>query len=393
MMRSSLRIGELHTRVTFYDVEPLPPKPPDRPPKPLDRPDRPSNPPEEHSNWTRGALLAGVLLVVIAGLLYYRLRHSPFRWEDFQATFRDVNWGWFALAVALMYFSYTGRALRWRVMLRPLKPNPGFWNIHAATVIGFTAVFLLGRPGELVRPYLIAAKERLSFSSQMAAWLLERIFDLLFVLLIFGYSLTRNPSAEAHLGPSLRWVFQTGGYLVTGIGVICLLVLLAFRNFSGQAQERILSAITFLPDSFRLRVARALQSFSQGMEVTRDTKNLIWLLFYSALEWSVIAASVYCTFQAFPVTRQLVWLDVLVLLGFIAFGSIVQIPGLGGGVQVVSVVVLTEVFGLKLESAAGMALVLWLLSFVAIVPVGLPLALHQGINWRKLRHLKEEVAL
>jgi len=358
-------------------VEPSSPKPPDRP--------------KSRKRWQQSAILAGLILALIAGLLYYRLRHSPFRWEDFERTFLGVDWGWFSAAVLLIYLSYLGRALRWRVMLRPLKRNPGLWTINSATIIGFTAVFLLGRPGELVRPYLIAARERLSFSSQMAAWLLERIFDLLFVLLIFGYSLTRIRSGEAQLGPSLRWVFAAGGYLVTGIGVLCLLVLIAFRNFSETAQERIMAAIGFLPEAFRLRVGNALHAFSMGMEVTRDRGNLILLLLYSALEWAVIAGSMYSLFQAFAVTRQLGLADVLVFLGFIAFGSIVQIPGLGGGVQVVSIVVLTELFGLTLESAAGVALVVWLLSFVAIVPIGLPLALHQGINWRKLRHLKEEV--
>jgi len=371
-MRSSLRI-------IVYDVEPLRPQPPVRP--------------KWQTQWQKSALLAGLLLAIIAGLIYYRLRQSPFRWEDFKRTFLGVDWNWFAAAVALIYLSYSGRALRWRVMLRPLKPNPGLWNIHAATIIGFTAVFLLGRPGELVRPYLIAAKERLSFSSQMAAWLLERIFDLLFVLLIFGYSLTHSRSADAQLGPSLRWVFAAGGYVVTALGVVCLLVLISFRNFSETAQQRIMGAIGFLPDAFRFRVSQALSSFSMGMEVTRNSGNLALLLIYSTLEWAVIAGSMYSTFHAFAVTRDLSLTDVLVFLGFIAFGSIVQIPGLGGGVQVVSVVVLTELFGLKLESAAGMALVVWLLSFVAIVPIGLPLALHQGINWRKLRHLKDEVAL
>jgi uncharacterized protein (TIRG00374 family) len=359
---------------------------------------RPSKPAENshwQAHWKKSVILAATIVALIAGLLYYRLRQNPFHWQDFQHTFIGVDWGWFAAAWVLIYLSYSGRALRWRVMLRPLKPNPSFWNIHSATIIGFTAVFLLGRPGELVRPYLIAAKERLSFSSQMAAWLLERIFDLLFVLLIFGYSLTRirSTSTAAQLGPALRWVFGAGGYLITGIGVICLLVLIAFRNFSGHAQQRILAAIGFLPEAFRQRVSQAMVSFSEGMEVTRNPANLIWLLVYSALEWAVISASMYSTFRAFPVTRHLQLMDVLVFLGFIAFGSIVQIPGLGGGVQVVSILVLTELFGLSFESAAGMALVIWLLSFVVIVPLGLPLALHQGINWRKLRHLKEEAAI
>ena len=49
-----------------------------------------------------------------------------------------------------------------------------------------TAIILFGRAGELVRPYLISVKEKVTFSSQLAAWVIERICDLLAALLIFG---------------------------------------------------------------------------------------------------------------------------------------------------------------------------------------------------------------
>ena len=56
--------------------------------------------------------------------------------------------------------------------------------------------------------------------------------------------------------------------------------------------------------------------------------------------------------------------------------------------QIATVLVLTEFFGLGLSAASGMALILWVLSFVVIVPVGLALAFHEGIRWRSLRHLE-----
>src|SRR5262249_23175534 len=161
--------------------------------------------------------------------------------------------GWLVLSILLILLTYCGRSLRWAVMLRPRETKPNFWNINSATIIGFTAIFLLGRPGELVRPYLISLKERVAFSSQMAAWALERIFDLLAVLLIFGFSLTRISAAGLQLGTALRWILQTGGYLVAGLGAICLVILLIFRSFSDFAEHRILSALTFLPDAPRFR--------------------------------------------------------------------------------------------------------------------------------------------
>ncbi len=55
--------------------------------------------------------------------------------------------------------------------------------------------------------------------------------------------------------------------------------------------------------------------------------------------------------------------------------------------QIVTVLVLTEFYGVGLEAASSVALVLWLVNFVVIVPVGLALAFHEGIKWRSLKNI------
>ncbi len=167
--------------------------------------------------------------------------------------------------------------------------------------------------------------------------------------------------------------------------------LFLFRNFSAIAQRRVLSAVAFLPERHYRRVESTLAAFVQGMQSTRDRSFLALLLGYTVVEWIVIVAGFYFVFRAFAATAAFALADVLVFVGFVALGSIIQIPGIGGGVQVASVIVLTELFGLALESATGMALLIWVLSFVSVVPFGLACAFHEGINWRKFRRLAEEV--
>lgn len=335
--------------------------------------------------------MGGLALLAIAGLLFYRFRKSPFQWDVFMATFTGVDWAWLSFGILLMLLTYVGRALRWGVMLKPIREHASLWNLNSATVIGFTAIFLLGRPGELVRPYLISIKERVPFSSQMAAWLLERIFDLLMVLLIFGYSLSNIPN-DLQLSSGLRWILQTGGYFVGGLGALCILLLVMFRSFSDFAQSRIMSALSFLPESSQQRIHKTLTAFATGMAVTRKGRHLALLVFYTILEWTVIVGGIYAVFHAFSITSGLRLNDIMIFVGFVSFGSILQIPGLGGGVQVVSAIVLTQIFGLPLEAATGLALIMWVLTFVMIVPFGLLFAFHEGINWQKLKHLPEEAS-
>jgi hypothetical protein len=136
-----------------------------------------------------------------------------------------------------------------------------------------------------------------------------------------------------------------------------------------------------------------LDAFSRGVDCTRDPQSLALLLAYTGLEWAIVVASAGALFRGFPVTRQLGFLDVLVLLGFISLGSVIQIPGLGGGVQIATILALTKIYAVPVEAATGVAILFWVVSSLAIVPFGLACAFHEGLNWSKLKLLSTKQIL
>lgn len=336
-------------------------------------------------------LILAALLIALLGFAIYRLARSDFAWPVFFAAFRNVDWAWLVASIFLIYLSHFGRALRWEVMLRPQRKGASLPGLFSATIVGFTAIVLLGRPGEVVRPYLIAVKEKVTFSSQMAAWLLERIFDLLMILLLFGYALVVVPADRLHLGPGLQWVFRTGGYVCAAICTLCLVVLLAFRGFAGTMQERLSHALAFLPERFRERTARLAAAFGEGTRSASSTSFLLLLLSYSAFIWLVLVACYFCLFRSIAATSTFRLDQVTVFMGLVAFGSAIQIPGIGGGFQVAAIIVLREVFGLRLETATGLAVLLWVAAFLPVVPAGLVLGFREGLNWRKIRMIRNDL--
>ena len=340
--------------------------------------------------WRLWAGLAAVALAVL-GWFAWRYWHTRgFEWELFASTFRALEPAWLAAAAFIAWLTYLGRALRWRVLIRHLKTDPSLWNLFTGTAIGFTAIVLFGRPGEMVRPYVIGLKERLSFSSQMAAWLVERMYDLMMALLIFGIALSQVKTTGVKVGEGLQWVLSAGGYAAAGVAAICIVVFVALRQFGDASERRILEAGAALPERYHGILSRLVSAFSQGIQSTRDTNAVLSALAYSILEWVLIVLCYACIFRASPATAAFGWMDVLIVVGFVSFGSVVQIPGVGGGMQIVTVVVLTELFGMPVEVSGGLAVVLWAITFVVIVPFGLILAFHDGLNWGKLRQVRRE---
>jgi glycosyltransferase 2 family protein len=352
-----------------------------------------SAPPDDRRSGRRGSrwklAVAAVIALAVIAAFAYRWRTAGFQWHEFTATFVDVNWVWLGLTVPVVLLTYIGRTLRWAVMMRPLKSHPSFWGILNATCIGFTAIVFFGRAGELVRPYLIATRERVPFTSQLGAWLLERILDLLMVIILFGAALAQISHSGVALGPRMKWVVEAGGAIILLTGVGCMSLILLFRYMSQSMLERLTGALAFLPDASRKKVDQLVKAFVEGMGSTRSG-GFVWrLLLYSLLEWIIITGCFVSLFRAFPATQHFSLTDVIVFVGVVSIGSAIQIPGVGGGMQVASILVFTEFFRLSLEVATGIALVLWAVSFLVVVPIGLLLAFREGLNLRKLARLSE----
>jgi glycosyltransferase 2 family protein len=319
----------------------------------------------------------------------YRLLFAAgaFDWRLFLASAAKLHWAWIAASLVPIAGTYYGRALRWAVFLKPMKPKPSIRNLLAATVVGFTAIALFGRAGEFARPYLIAIKERVPVPSQMAVWLLERLFDILMALTIFAYALTRAASRGTHVGPDLARVLAVGGKVAGVISLAALVLLVSMRHLAEPVSRRLLAGLKYLPEKQYSRAEHLITTFVQGVESTRSDGALVLVLLYSVLEWLLIAACYWCLAQSFSSLIHLSLLDVVAFVGFVSFGSTVQIPGVGGGVQVAAVLVLTELFGVRLETATFFSLVIWIITFIVVVPVGLFIALKEGLSWRGLRQI------
>jgi glycosyltransferase 2 family protein len=65
-------------------------------------------------------------------------------------------------------------------------------------------------------------------------------------------------------------------------------------------------------------------------------------------------------------------------------GSVLQLPGVGGGSQLATIAALEHIFDVPRELAASCGIMLWIVTFVAVIPLGLLLAHNERLSLRKL---------
>jgi uncharacterized membrane protein YbhN (UPF0104 family) len=126
-------------------------------------------------------LVAVLIGLLVLGFVVYRssgmLRLGDFSGTRLLQAVRNANPFLLILSVVAIYGCYAIRSLRWKVFQQNLGPSH-FATIYGLTLAGFSAIFLLGRAGEPVRPLLLARKEKLPISGMFGIYVLERLFDL-----------------------------------------------------------------------------------------------------------------------------------------------------------------------------------------------------------------------
>ena len=132
----------------------------------------------------RSRLRAVLVIVLTLGLLAFFF--NDVNVADVWTATRAADGSLLVLAVAVTMMVYALRAFRWQYLLAPIG-RTHFATAFQTTVIGFCASFLLpARPGEVLRPYLLAKREGLPATAAFATIILERLLDLVTVLLLFG---------------------------------------------------------------------------------------------------------------------------------------------------------------------------------------------------------------
>jgi uncharacterized protein (TIRG00374 family) len=327
-----------------------------------------------------------VVFLILAILVYLQYRHwQSFDWGTFWAQTNRINKCHVLHAVALIYLAYLLRAVRWKIFLKPVRPRVSIMDMLSPTLIGFTGLALLGRAGEFIRPYLIARRTDLPFSSQLAVWAVERIFDLgaFTVLMVLAIFLPSALPAIPHPEYYLR--FREGGFFLIGVVLAMAVGAIVIRR-SGDAVARwVEERLGHLSANFGHKLAQKVREFGAGLDTIHGPFCMLWLTLVSVGMWYIIALSYQEVTHSYGTAAlEIPVSQILILMGASMVGSMLQLPAVGGGSQMATIAALSSVFDVPPEMAASCGILLWLVTFAAVVPFGLALAHHERLSLRKL---------
>lgn len=236
-------------------------------------------------------------------------------------------------------------AVRTQILLLPLR-RYGFFECFLPWLSGYVTDNLLPfRLGELVRIDLLARAGRISRSSTIAVVGLDRLIDLMSLLVLLAIA---APILAIDLGNANR-LFMTSGVVVGCVATVLWLALhpstvsrivaVLVRPLSATAQE-------WLVDK--------AQRFSEGLGALRSRTMVLGVLGVTFVARAVGVLSIQCWLWAFGLSLPLY--APLVILLFISVGTMIpSSPGFIGTFHVACAYAL-ELMGVAPEIAASVAI-------------------------------------
>ena len=322
-------------------------------------------------------LIRTVIVIGLAiGLVAVFLRNADLDrvWASVTSARTDL----LLLSLALNMGTFVIRAERWQYLLGPLGKTR-FSTVFRTTVIGFAASALLpARAGEVIRPYLLARREGLSAAAAFATILVERILDLVAVLLLLAtFLIWFDPGLEAR-DSAVFSAIRFGGLIMAPIALAALLVMFFMAGHPERLHTWLLKAEAILPARFARAIAMLAKTFAEGFTVVRRPERLVAALAWSLVLWAMIAAGIWTLSLGFGIDMPFTgsWL----MLAPLVVGVAVPTPGGVGGFHEAYRIVATSFFGADNDAAVGAAIVLHAFSVVPVSVVGLLFIVQDGLK-------------
>jgi glycosyltransferase 2 family protein len=332
------------------------------------------------------ARLKTILSILVGAVFVYWFAHK-LDWPNVWAEVRKADWMLLGLAVVLLVGTYFVRVLRWRTLLEPMA-RVTFRALFRATMIGFSALFVMGRAGEMiVRPAVLSVKERVHPSASFATVMIERVFDMVAVVVFFAVNLVFFEYGE-HDAEAMRQfgLIRITGFVLLGAAAAGIYGLSLFARRRKGALAYIERKLSWMPAKISRGLMSLLLHISEALDALHDARSLTITVSYTVVLWMMVSVAHLLVVRAFGIDNSLVpFTGAVFVMGLSMLGSVVPTPGGATGPFHIATAAALTFLGVAQDKSASVAIILHPIIFAPATIFGLYYIAKEGLSLERLK--------
>jgi uncharacterized protein (TIRG00374 family) len=264
---------------------------------------------------------------------------------------------WLLVPVLIIGFlSHYFRALRWKLLLEPLKLKPTTPNITFAVMIGYLVNLLVPRMGEVARCSILAKYEHEPVDKIIGTIVAERTFDVVCLIAVSLLAFVLQMDVVGDFSQEIMTKFSIKG---SSIFIGIMLIVLFFVGLYWVYKK-----------NKHTKIGKFISGMGYGVMSIRWMHKKWHFLGYTFLIWFCYLSLIYIGFKSMDATMGLGW---LVALSVLVFGSvgIIATPGGIGAYPIIVQKLLVTVYGVNKNFALAFGWVSWMAQTAIIIVLGL----------------------
>lgn len=336
-----------------------------------------------------GQLVIG--LVVAALAVAYTIRNISV--AELLESFTRIEFQYLAMTTLLMVATYWARVVRWQALVNPIKPVQ-IRDLLSPLMVGFMAAVLPARAGEFVRAYLLGKSQNISFASSFATIVIERLFDMLMLLLMLTWVLMFHGEVFKN---GASWSGITIEDLAFQFGLLSLVLVSTLIGFIFLLTTKRDLALDLaglllkpLPEKWREKLIGLIESFGDGLEVVRNPRALLNISFSTVLVWTFIVLAYYPLYFAYDLNNTSIISPILLTLMICILITVLPTPAFLGSFNAGVLIALHEIMNEAELAAVSFGFVAWGLNMLVVMIGGIYFILHDHISLKKIAELDPE---
>jgi uncharacterized membrane protein YbhN (UPF0104 family) len=281
-----------------------------------------------------------ISLTAFALSLWYLL--SKFSWQHAWMLLFQADWHWMILAtIPTILLFFLVRTVRWFILLRKAGVSIDFVELYFcnAMLVGLGVVTPLNAI-ELVKVEILKKRNMFDRSQGYSSFALERLMDLLVVVIIAAGAVAVGLPHFFHQAPSL--------FILLGFAAILGLILLMLMNH----RSRLLAApLSWLRQNL--------------IPYLREPKTLLAVGFFTTLSWLLVAAFWQISLQSVAIPVGFFQVTGIMFILTLLF-MVVWVPGNVGTAEL-GIITFLQYYGIPVVDAQAGALMLRVCSLIVIL--------------------------
>jgi len=282
--------------------------------------------------------------------------------------------------LVLLLLFYWIKAMRWVLILKPVGSFTRR-EVTPAMVIGFAANNVLpAHLGEIVRIVIFSRKYAKPFSSIAISLLVERIFDLVFILSYYALAMMMldAPPESLEIGAWLVVMLLAGFFVCLAIVLYRPDLLHRMANHVGH----------LLPGETGDKLTRILDNIINAFSSLKSPVIVFYMAAWSMVKWGLMAAIIWLTLLAYGTTVSPG--IAMILMAVLALAAAVpNAPGYVGAIQAAYVFALRP-FGISEEIAFAASVMFLVIQWVPVTAAGAWYFITGGLHVDEVRREVEE---